>query len=175
MNRTKARTSGFTILEMSVSILILTVAILSVTGLLANSQHAYNRMYRRVLGEVVTDAEIARRVFDNAVRKSSIQKCLIGESGEYAEVYYYAGAGSAGPDRYERFYFSGGNLMVQKGDLEPGTFDHASGDNPSVVQLARNVTSGRFVQSGISLRMYLTLDNDEDSLSVTCSSTRHNM
>jgi hypothetical protein len=175
IKRPMTRTSGFTFVEMMISILVSTVAILSVMGLLANSHLAFNRMYRRVYGEIVTDAEIARIVFDKTVRKSTIRYCDIDETGQYVEVYYYSGTGSAELDRYARFYFSGENLIVRRGSLEPGTFDYATGDTPSILVLARNVTSGLFVQSGITLRMYMILDNDEDSISVTCSSTRHNI
>jgi hypothetical protein len=172
INRPKAFSGGFTLIELMVSMTILIIAILSLTGLLANSHQAYNRMYRRVYGEVVSDAEIARIVFDSTVRKSTIRYCDIDETGQYLEVYYYAGLGSTMLDRYTRFYFSGDNLMVQRGDLDPGEFTHGS-DSASV--LARNVTNGLFVQSGITLRMYLTLDNEEDRISVICSSTRHNI
>ena len=61
MNSQKRHTSGFTMIEMAVSIAIFSIMILSIVGLLANTQSAYNRMYRRVFGEVVSDAEIAER------------------------------------------------------------------------------------------------------------------
>jgi len=174
MNVRANRASGFSLLEMTVTMLISSILMVGVSGVIVGAQKGWNDAYRRVYGQVVTDAYMARRVFDKVVRKASIKKCVVGLSNDDVEVYYYDSPASTHPDRYARFYYDGSNLMLEYGQLEPGTFDYANNNSPTTQTLAQNVTGCYFAQSTICLHMSLTLDDGRHRISAVVSSTRHN-
>ena len=62
---------GFTLIEMIVATAMTVIVILGVAIVLVNSQRAYQVTYDKVYSDVMTDAFVARRLFDSIVRKSS--------------------------------------------------------------------------------------------------------
>lgn len=166
-----------TLIEMMIAMALSSVILVAIAGVLANNQRGWNMMYRRVNSDVVVESEIARRVFDRIVRQATIQKCVVGTSGELIEVYYASSAALSSPDRYANFFWDVTNqeLKVQYGQLESGTYNHASADSPTVVLLAHHVMDCKFSMSNICIRMSFRLnDGNQSPLDVNCTATRHN-
>ena len=157
---------GLTLIELMVAIAISSIVVLGLGIALYESQHGWNQTYDRVYSEVVTGTHIAQRTFDVIVRKSS-QRFLIGDTGDWIEVYYYTDVNSLQVDRYARFEKSGGNLCVEYG-----------GRNPREILdtqvLCGSVVSCEFQGIGRSVQMILALDNGRERQMVTTSAVLHN-
>ena len=70
------KTKGFTLVELMITALAAVIVIAGAGIILIDSQRGWNKMYNRVHGDVTTDAYVARRAFDTAVRKSTISRSL---------------------------------------------------------------------------------------------------
>lgn len=163
---------AFTLTELMVTIILSTIVILGMGVILVDNQKGWSMMYDRTYSDVVTDAYIARDVFAKVVRKSSMKTSAIGSNGEFVQVYYYEDPAAAIPDRYAKFYVSSGSLLVDYGDLEPGTWNTLS--VLSTMTLARNVESVKFDVTGTSIQMVLSLNNNKQAMTIACSAVRHN-
>jgi len=167
---------GFTLIELMTTITAALIIVLGVGITIVDSHRGWHRLYNRVQGDVVTDSYVARNTFDAVVRKSSIKRCELGNSGEFVEVYYYQDPNSLELDGYARFYISGEQLLVVYGD---GTIDAGgswvatSASTP--VMLAHNVKSCRFSVDGTCVQMILSLDNGSETMTVSTSAVRHNI
>ena len=168
--QTVTNKQGFTLIGLTVSILMATIVMLTMGAVLVDGQRGWNLMYNRVYGGVVTDGYVARKTFDAVVRKSSIKRELLSDG--MVEVYYYNDPETSTKlDRYARFYAADEKLLVDYGVLD-------AGGNPqeatSTVTLAHNVEAASFVVSGACVQMTLSLDNGSESLTVMSSPVRHN-
>jgi hypothetical protein len=157
----------------------------------------YNRLYRRANSEVVRNAYEARRIFDRAVRKSTIRRADLSADRNQVYVYYFSDPQNmllVDPDRYARFYVAGGGedaeLRLERGQVTAGTFETPPPALPGLTTtttevIAHNVTpppTGTFSVSGAAVRMVLMLDNDEPDrsktetlkMSATTTGIRHN-
>ena len=174
INRLRRR-RGVTMVELCVAMLASAIMLVAVVGVVASNQRDYNQTYERVHGQLVQEAYVARRTFEHTVREASVRKCVpTGTLSTSMEVYCYSSATATALDSYALFYLSeGGNLMVQRGGIMPGTFDHTSGV-PSIQTLAHNVTSCHFLQSGPCISMTLLLDDGKLDLPVMATAMRHN-
>ncbi len=178
MKTNRTTISGFTLVELMVTILIATIVIIAMGGVLADAHRGYRKTYDRVYGDVTTQAYTSRITFDRICRKSSSEyKTNTGTNELY--VYYYSAIDTTAapiPDRYAHFYTTGGSLMVDQGpavcsDPNNITLQAANISTP----LAINVTSAVFLQPESNcVQMILTLDDGKHGLTVTCSSVRHN-
>jgi hypothetical protein len=164
---------GITLVELSVTMLISTIVVAGIGIAMVDSQRGFHQMYERAQGDVVTDAYVAKAVFDRICRKASIQRCLpaIGELGSYAEVYYYNDPNSTSPDRYTQFRVANGTLLADYGTYNMTT---KSKTLTSTETLATHVTAWQFAMQGSSVIMTLSLQKGNQSLTVTCSAIRHN-
>ncbi len=163
---------GLTLIELVTAIVISTLVVIGLGSVLADNQRGWQMMYNRAYSDVVADAYTTRISFDRIVRKSSAQRYKLDLAGQYVEIYYYQSSSSTEPDRFARFYTSGGQLLVDFGDLDPGTFDVLS--TTSTQTLANNVTSAVFSVSGRNIQMVLNLDNGSETIMMTCSAIRYN-
>ncbi len=172
-NKRRANRGGFTLSELTVAVMISLIVVLSAGMILAGNQKGWSAMFDRVYSDVVTDGYVAKRGFDAIVRKSSIFARLpvLGSTNEFVEVYYYDNVNSAEPDRWARFYTSGGELLVDHGNIDPSTGNTLTAW--ASMPLARNVTSVSFSVIGTNVRMLLNLDNSRELLEVRCSAVRH--
>lgn len=166
---------GLTMVELCVAMLASAIMLVAVVGVVASNQRDYNRTYERVHGQLVQEAYVARRAFEHMVREASVRKCVpAGTLSSSIEVYYHSSLTATSLDSYARFYLSeGGNLMVERGGIIPGTFDHTSGV-PAIQTLAHNVTSCYFLQSGPCISMTLLLNDGKLDLPVMVTAMRHN-
>lgn len=163
---------GLTLIELMITIMVASIVMLSIGLVLVDNQRGYSRMYGRVLGEVVTDAYVARRAFDTTCRKSSAKRYKLGLDGDFIEVYYYQDVNSPDIDRYANFYQKGEGLMVNYGVVDAGTWNIQPAS--STVRLARNVRNVKFSADACSVRMVLRLDNGSEAMTVATSAVRHN-
>jgi type II secretory pathway pseudopilin PulG len=158
---------GFTLVELMVAAVIAVLAVLGISIAVSDSQKGYNATYNRVYSEVVIGSHIAQSAFDAVIRKSSNQWYLIDKDGNWVEVYYYADPNSVKIDRYARFYTADSNLYAEHGIRSPR-------EPLNTDTICGNVTSCEFKQTGRSMQMILTLDNDSEKLTTTTSAVMHN-
>lgn len=166
-----AKTKGFTLVELMVTILMATIVIAGAGIVLVDSQRGFSKMYNRVHGDIATDAYVTRRAFDSTIRKSTISRSLVDVDSQFVEVYYYQDVTSPKPDRFANFYRNGSLLLVDYGQYE---WDTRTTTPVSIVTLARNVKDVNFSVQGLSVRMMLTLDDDKEDVTVVSSAIRHN-
>jgi hypothetical protein len=165
-----AKKTGFTMIELIVATAMVVIIILGVAVILVNSQRAYQVTYDKVYADVMTDAFVARRLFDSIVRKSSTSGVSVGAGGEFVEVHYYSDSSATYLDRYARFYTSGLDLRVEYGTIS-GT---GIQETLTVDTICTNVSSCVFRNQGNSVRMVLKFDDEQKENVVVTSAYLHN-
>ena len=158
---------GFTHVEMAITIIVSVIAIVGISVMLVDSQRGWNKMYNRAHGDVVTDGYVARKMFDAVIRKANRERIVLGDDGDWVEIYYYADSDSTVVDCYARFFVSGGDLNIEYGQLNPGT-------TLSIDTVCQNVSDCTFKSVGRSAQMILTLDDGSQSLTTVSSAVMHN-
>jgi len=200
-----AARKGLTLIELLVTAVAAVVVVLGVVSVIAYSHQGYNRLFKRTTLGVVPDAYQARLWFDTIVRRATVQRLDVGSprNNGYDElyVYYYyvdpltpdSMLAQIVPNKYARFWVSGDNLLLSRGDIQRWTielddFPEFAGD-PFTIVLAKDVdvgsTPGIFTPQGNAVRIVLTLDNETDAaagvskiqtlrMTVTSTALRHN-
>ena len=158
---------GISTIEMAVAGVIISIGMLGVSGVLSDSQRGWNIMYNRVYSDVVVKGNIAKRMFDTIIRKSSIDGVQIDPDGTWVETCYYENDDSTELDRYARFVFSGHTLYVEHGRLDPR-------ETTSINTVCDNATNCIFKKSGNSVHMLLSISNGSQSMTVGSSAELHN-
>ena len=153
--------------------LIVVVATLGVSGVIASGHTHYVLMFRRAHGAVTNDSYTSRLIFDKICRKARAGTAILDPSGPSLEVWYYSmpnvnGSAYLEPDKFARFYLSGTNLMLSTGDIVS--------DSDTTTVIARNVTELEFSApyDGKSVQMVMTLEDNNHSITITCGSIMHN-
>jgi len=158
---------GFTLIELMIATALASTVLISVGVVVVDSQRGWNAMYNRTYSDVVTDAHVARRMFDSVVRNASSQGISVDEAGSWVEVYTYSDPNSAVVDLYAKLQAKNGELTIEYGELD-------SGATLSIEPICRNVSSCVFKSSGRSVQMILTLDDGSKSVTVVTSAVMHN-
>ena len=158
---------GFTLIELMVATGLASTVIVGVGVVLVDSQRGWNAMYERAYSDVVTDAHVARRMFDSVVRSASSETILVDDNGSWVKVYTYSDPNSAVVDVYAKFQAKNGVLTIEYGELD-------SGATLSIEPICENVSSCVFKSSGRSTQMVLTLDDGSKSITVVASAVMHN-
>jgi len=158
---------GLTIVELLVATVFLSIAVLAVGLVIADSQRGWNVLYSRVYSDIVTDGYSARRLFDSIVRKASSDDITVGDSGDWLEVHYYGDSDSSQPDRYARFYVSGDELKLEYGIVNPP-------QALTTQTVCSNVSSCVFGVAGTVAQMILKLECDSDSATIVASAVANN-
>ena len=157
--------SGFTIVELIVTITIALIFFLGVAVTLVDSQKAWGNLYDKVHTGVAPDSFVAKKSLDAVIRKSSCgpSSCTVDDNGQGVEVHYFNDDDSTTLDRYARFYVSDDELLKETGILEPREALYSE-------TICGNVSDCTFKKTGRSVQMILHLDDGaEQSVVVTCS------
>ena len=101
------------------------------------------------------------------VRKSSRSNFDIDPSGQWVELSYYSDAAVSTIDRYARFYKSGSDLYMEEGTIDP----RAAIDT---LKLCSSVSVCRFLNSGVAVQMFMTLDDGSEQVEVLSAALMHN-
>jgi hypothetical protein len=161
---------GFTLVELLIAALMASIVIVGLGVVIANTQSSYGTVYDKLHGDVITDAFVVRRLFDSVIRKSSTSTITIDEDNDSILALYYENDSSTYLDSYIRLYTSGLELMA-----EYGTVDTDGARTTTTTEtVCENVASCTFRQSGTSVRMVLTLDDDQRTNTVISSAVLHN-
>ena len=149
--------TGFTLIELLITMTAMVIVLASLGMVLVDNFRNYSVMHKRMYAGPVTDAYISQQVFDNVVRKSTIQKSIITADKQGLEVYYYDDPlTSTTIDRFARFYLNGSNLVVDYGPTI-NKFTPQSYDERFI--LAQDVTDVKFSTEQEAITMILTIDN----------------
>lgn len=181
----KTKESGFTLIELMVTILLASVVFLGVAVVLADGIKGYDRMFRRIHGDVVNDAYFARLKFDKICRMSRSGSIRLDPSVPSLQVLYYStpnvnGAADLEPNRYAQFYLNGTDLMLGTGTYDPETDTATQTDTQivagNVAESSPGVSSLKFSApvGGKCCQMVMTLADSDHSITITCSSIMHN-
>lgn len=161
------RRSGFTLIELAITAIIMTIVLLSVAVILVDGQRSWHKMYNRIYSDVVVEGIVARKTFDHVIRKSTREVLALDSSGDWIEVYYYQDPAATKPDRYALFYESGDELKLETGTVDPKAAIESQ-------TICSNVSNCMFQTTTGAVQMYLTLDNGSESTTVMTSAVMHN-
>lgn len=164
--------TGTSLIELIMCMVIAFIILLGVGSVLVHQQIAWNQMYNRVHNGLIADGYVSKRSFEGVVRKSSLsaRSPEVSAAGDDLNVYYYSDWSSVAPDRYARFYNSGGVLFVEYGEVDS---DGNLLDADRSERLADDVSSLVFSVVGPCVEMVLCLDDGRYGISVVSSATRH--
>ncbi len=157
--------SGFTLIELMVTMAITVIFFLGVAVALVDSQRAWGNLYGKVHTGVAPDGFVAKKNLDSVIRKASsdFSSCTVDEDGQWVEVHYFNDDDSTALDRYAKFYVSDDELLKETGTLEPREELYSE-------TICSNVSDCTFKKVGGAIQMILHLDDgDEQSVVVTCS------
>ena len=169
----KTKKSGFTLIELMVTILLASVVFLGVAVVMADGIRGYRQMLTRVHGNLANDAYVARIKFDKICRKARANSATLDTSVPSLQVLYYSTPNTTGgaddpPDMYALFYLNGTSLMLDTGTVTAGTAATTETVANSVTELQFSTTHSKSVQ------MVVTLNDNVNSITVTCGSIMHN-
>jgi type II secretory pathway pseudopilin PulG len=170
LNRNATKTKGLTLIEMIVAVAMAVIVVLGVAVVLVNSQRAYQVTYDKVNSDVVTDAFVARRLFDAVVRKSSTDGVELSGDRKSVEVHYYNDDSSTYLDRYARFFTSGLDLKIEYGTID----SDGTKQTTTVDTICTNVSNCLFMRQGNSIRMVLKFDDEQKKNVVVTSAYLNN-
>jgi hypothetical protein len=159
--------SGFTIVELMISMVVMIIAAFTIGAVIVDGQNGWSNMYSRINSDVVTDGYVVRKKFDAVMRKASSEKIFIEDNNTSVRVYYYSSNLATVVDRYARFYESDGDLNLEYGRLDPEV-------TLNVETICHNVSSCSFHQVGRSAQLILVLDNGKQKNTVITSAVTHN-
>ena len=158
---------GLSITELSTATVVATILIISAAAMFVGGEQQWRKIYSRANSNVKTDAIVAQKTFDNLLRKACGDEYQIDSAGTWIEVYCYAGDSSTDPDRYVRLYEQSGDLLLEQGWLDPK-------ETLSVRIVCSNVTQCTFKANGRSAQMFLTLQNEDQTVKVPAVAFMHN-
>ena len=171
MGRMPMPRAGFTMVELTISIVAVTILSLAFGFILLQDQRSYAALYEHSLGDLREDSRIAALVFETLIRKATVQRERLNDTE--LEVYYYGDpAVSTRLDRYARFRLTEAReLVVEQGPLDQDGVPLGTSDT---TRLARQVTALAFAVEGAGVKMTLTLNQGSRSLTTTAAASRHN-
>jgi hypothetical protein len=158
---------GLTLVELAMTIVISLIIVLTVAIALVDSNKAWGRMYGDVFSDTAVESLCANKTFDSFVRKASSENISIDPAGNWVEVYFYSSDSSPNPDRYARFYLQNEELVLDWGVRTPK-------ETIGLQTLCHNVSNCKFSSEGRSVQMFLTLDDDNRSVTVASSAILNN-
>ncbi len=158
---------GITLIEAVIVGIIFVIVALAVSAVLAHNQRLWNERYNHTYSDVFTDGQIAKKIFDSVIRKSSEDNLLIDGAGQWVEVYYYADDTSVQLDRYARFFYQDDALFVEYGVVNPK-------ETLNISNICDNVTHCVFRKSGRSVYMLLTINDGKQTQTIGTSAETHN-
>ncbi|MBN2138658.1 MAG: prepilin-type N-terminal cleavage/methylation domain-containing protein [Sedimentisphaerales bacterium] len=163
---------GFGLVELLVTAAIAAIVILGIGVTIMDNHRGWQKMYSRVYSDAVIDGHVARRTFDEVVRKSRAKNILLDETGDQLELRYFSNIAAKMPDRYAKFYLAGTELKLEQGIW------NAAETNPksclTTATICSNVSSCGFARENESVQMVLQIDNGARIATVVSSALMHN-
>lgn len=159
--------SAFTLIELVITVLLASLIMLGLGIMMYDNQLGWNKMYNRLYSDIATDGLITQKAFDAVVRKSSRNNFNIDPAGQWVELAYYSDTAVSTIDRYARFYKSGSDLYIEEGTTDP----RAAIDT---WKICSSVSTCRFLNSGDSVQMFMTLDDGSEQVEVLSTAVMHN-
>ena len=173
MNKILTNRRGVTLMELLVTMSIATIVMLGASVIIVDAHYGWNSMYQRIHGDVMSDAYFARMRFDTVCRKADGANVRLDADVPLIEVYCYSALNDSDdpdlePDLFVQFYLNETELVQDIGDIATNTVTSSEVIAKDVAELKFSAEGDRGAQ------MLLTLNNGEESITVTCGSVRHN-
>jgi len=162
----KGKRTGFTLVELMVTILISVIIVSAIGVMIADSSGWFSDSYRKINSQSAIESLVARKTFESIVRQSCGTGLSISPDGTSVEINYYSSPGYP-LDSYASFYTSGTDLILEKGTLGPKT-------TLSSETVCSNVSQCTFRSAGSAVQMILLLDDGENQRCSLTSAILHN-
>lgn len=160
MKRSTTDKCGFTLIEMMVVLMLLSVLIPVIGAMLVSGRKHWNVLYHRVYRTEAIDGFAAHRLFDAVCRKASYRKALLGANNASLEVYYPdAGSSARTPENYARFYLSDQTLIVEHGKTLPDAWAPDTNRPTRKMTVASHVNRVRFDIHGAAVQMRVVFED----------------
>lgn len=170
----KKRKSGFTLVELTISLAIISVIVLAINNVIADQYAGWENAFGRIFGETSESVVKVRKAFNGTCRKASLRNINISEDGETLVLYYYNDPIDPPywPDRYAKYYLENGDMLMEHGSLVFGTIDEEQAIYTET--LASNVTYLSFSVQSLSVQLCMTIDDGKNDFTFAWTSVRHN-
>ncbi len=174
MDMAKRKQKGFTMMEVVSSLAVLSVVILAISSIMADSHSLWGRLHDSVFGQMSNDIISTQRAFNNTCRKATLRTMFISNDKETVCVYYFSNHLNPPywPDRYAMFYLDGTELKVQHGTLHFASL--AQSQILYTETLCRNVDALQFSSQGLSVQVCMTVKDGNKQKIFTWAAVRHN-
>lgn len=163
---TDKNNSGFTLIELMVTLMISTIILSAIGVMVADSSSWFSKSYSKVHSQPATESLIARKTFERIIRQASSTGFSVSPDGTTVEIYYYSSPSNP-IDRYAQFYTSGSDLILERGSLIPKT--------PTSTEIVcQNISTCTFKSTGSAVQMILVLDDGKNKYGSLTSAIMHN-
>ena len=165
--KTFYKSSAFTLIELIITIVLASIIMLGLGVMMYDNQRGWNKMYNRIYSDIASDGLFTQKTFDAVVRKSSRTNFNIDPAGQWVELAYYSDNVVSAVDRYARFYKSGSDLYIEEGTINPRV-------SIDTRKISSDVSACRFLNSGVSVQLIMTLDDGSEQVEVLSTAVMHN-
>ncbi len=166
--------NGFTLVEMTMAMLIGLVLMLAVGGVVSDSYGNWNDMYSRVFGVIPESVVKMQRDFNINCRKATLRNVYLSNDKQTLIVYQFSNrlTPSFWPDRYVQYYLDGTDFKVEYGEL-----NFAQLTKKSVIRtetLCANVEYLSFAVQSLSVELCVTINDNGNRHTFAWAAVRHN-
>jgi prepilin-type N-terminal cleavage/methylation domain-containing protein len=165
---------GFTMIEMTASLVVVSIIILAIAGVVTDSYTIWEDLYESVYGVNSQSVITVQRTFNKTCRKATLRNLFLSTDRQSMCLYYFDDYENPGywPDRYALFYLDGSDLKVQHGTLHFATL--LKNQSLYTETLCSNVEYIKFSMQGLSVQMCMTISNNGKKKTFAWASVRHN-
>lgn len=166
--------SGFTMIEMMISLVIVSILVLVVGSVVSDSYGNWNDMYERVFGVQANNIVKVQRDFNATCRKATLRNVYLSTDKRTLIVYYFSSHINPPywPDRYVQYYLDGTNFKVEYGELNFATLTKKNSTRTDI--LCDNVQYLNFAVQSLSVQLCMTTNNNGSLRTFAWAAVRHN-
>jgi prepilin-type N-terminal cleavage/methylation domain-containing protein len=167
-NKAKAikNNSGFTLIELMVTLLISTIIVAAIGVMVADSSGWFSDSYSRINSDPAIQSLLTRKTFERVMRQASSNGFWVSPDSTAVEINYYSSPTSP-IDSYAQFFVSGTDLILERGTLVPKT-------PISTETVCQNLSTCTFKAAGSAVQMILILDDGKNKQESMTSAILHN-
>jgi len=161
-------------LEMTLSLVIVSVLILAVGGVISDSYANWDDMYDRIFGTVPESIVKIQRDFNVNCRRATLRNVYLSADRRTLIVYQFADRinPSYWPDRYVQYYLDGTTFRSEYGELNAAALTKKNTIHTDVI--CENVQYLSFSVQGLSVQLCITINDGQTKRTFAWAAVRHN-
>lgn len=160
--------------EMVISLSIVSVFILAIGNVIADSYSVWNNIYDYSFGNVSQGILNTQASFNKMCRKASLRDVTISEDKTSIRLYYFSDYinPSYFPDMHAKYYLDGTTLKLEIAEIN----QPSKGVKRTVATqvLSENVTYLSFTEQSLSIQMCMRVNDGRRQQTFTWAAVRHN-